>query len=295
MYRSLINKFYEFFLKKKFIVKSKKISILIKKILPKNYFFYIIDVGAGGRYLPSVLNFDGSSKVFMIDPNDNLNTSYNNLLKITVNKKNIIPIKEGIHKKNGIINYYQAKKSTGSSFINYDDDLKKTKKKVHTYQYLKKKYKILKVDILKVDIEGLELSVLKDVLSFSTPLIIEVEVNFKDSVFGDTFTSIHSLLSKKYFLKTGYPTFKKNENKFNGNLSPFRQGSYASPSFRNPINQMDCYYILKKKNYNIYDLLLLIGYGFFDEAKKIIKILDKQLNINERENLKKICNYFHEK
>jgi FkbM family methyltransferase len=295
MFRSLINKFYEFFLKKKFIIKSKKISILIKKILPNSFFFYIVDVGAGARYLPSVLNFDGFSKVFMIDPNDNLNTSYKNLIKILINKKNIIPIKEGIYKKNGIIDYYQAKKSTGSSFINYDIGLKKTKKKVHTYSYLKKKYKILKVDILKVDIEGLELSVLKDVLLTNSPLIIEVEANFKNSVFGDTFTSIHSFLSKKYFLKTGYPTFKKNENKFNGNLSPFRQGSYASPSFRNPINQMDCYYILKKKSYNIYDLLLLLGYGFFDEAEIIFKILDKKINADQRKNLKKIFDYFYEK
>lgn len=292
MYRSLINKFYEFFLKKKFISNSKKISFLIKKILKKDFFYYIVDIGAGGRYLPSVLNFDGVSKVFMIDPNDNLNISYKNLVKIVKYKKNIIPIKEGIYKKNTTINYYQALKSTGSSFINYDTNLRKTKKKVYTYKYLKKKYKIHKVDILKVDIEGLELSVLKNVLIFSSPLIIEVEANFKNSVFGDTFTDIHNLLSKKYFLKTGYSTYKRNVSKFNGNLSPFRMGSYASPLFRNPINQMDCYYILKKKNYDIYDLLLLIGYGFFDEAEKIFKILRKKLDINQRENLKKIFNFY---
>ena len=58
---------------------------------------------------------------------------------------------------------------------------------------------------------------------------------------------------------------------------------------------MDCYYILKKKSYNIYDLLLLLGYGFFDEAEIIFKILDKKINADQRKNLKKIFDYFYEK
>ena len=66
----------------------------------------------------------------MVDPNDNLDVSYNNLLKIMINKKNITPIKEGIYKKNAIINYYKASISTGSSFINYDKKLIKEKKSI---------------------------------------------------------------------------------------------------------------------------------------------------------------------
>ena len=53
----------------------------------------------------------------MVDPNDNLDVSYNNLLKIMINKKNITPIKEGIYKKNAIINYYKASISTGLALL----------------------------------------------------------------------------------------------------------------------------------------------------------------------------------
>ena len=117
---------------------------MIKKILTKNNLIYILDIGAGGRYLAPILNFDGASKIFMVDPNDNLDVSYNNLLKIMINKKNITPIKEGIYKKNAIINYYKASISTGSSFINYDKKLIK-EKKVYSYKYLKKNIKYLKL------------------------------------------------------------------------------------------------------------------------------------------------------
>ena len=50
-----------------------------------------------------------------------------------INKKNITPIKEGIYKKNAIINYYKASISTGSSFINYDKKLIKEKKKKYIH------------------------------------------------------------------------------------------------------------------------------------------------------------------
>ena len=295
MLKKYINKFYEYYLKKKFIYRSKKISSLIRKTLSKKNLIYILDVGAGGRYLSPTLNFDGVSKIFMVDPNDNLDVSYNNLLKIMNNKKNIIPIKEGIYKKNAIVNYYKANKSTGSSFINYDKKLIKEKKKVYSYKFLKKKYKISKVDILKVDVEGLELSIIKNILFFEKPLILEVETNFTNSLFGDTFSKTHNFLSKNYFLKTGYPTYKKINNKFNSHTQPFRQGSYASPIYRNPISQMDCYYILKKKNYNLFDLLTLLGYGFIDESLKIFNSIDKNLNNNQKEILTKIFSYYHVK
>ena len=207
MINKIIDRIYEFILKKKFIFNSKKISLLIKKI-KQNSYFYILDVGAGGRYLRPVINFDGSSKIFMIDLNDNLNVSVTNLRKIVKFKKNIIPINKGIFHRNTTLNYYPSPIPTSSSFIKYDKSLKPVKKKVSTFSTLQKEYKIKKVDILKIDIEGLELGVLKSILKSNSPLIIEIEANFNNSVFGDTFTEIHNFLSKKYMLETAFPTYK---------------------------------------------------------------------------------------
>ena len=288
-------KFYEFFLKKKFIKESKKISISIKNLISKKNLFNILDIGAGARYLPSILNFDGSSKIYMVDPNKNLNVSVKNLSKNLKFKKNIVPIKTGIYTKNTSLNYYLAPIQTSSSFIKYDKKLKPIKKKVYSFSFIKKKYNIGKVDILKIDIEGLEFNILKSVLNYNLPLIIEIETNFKSSAFGDTFSSVHNYLSKKYFLKTAFPVFEKIDSKFNGHLNSFRIGSYASPSYRNPIMQMDCYYILRKKSYDINDMLLLFGYGFIDEAKNIFENIKEKLNEKEINQTKKLFKILYEK
>ena len=57
---------------------------------------------------------------------------------------------------------------------------------------------------------------------------------------------------------------------------------------------MDCYYILKKKNYNLSDLLTFLGYGFIDESVKIYNSIEKNLNHNQRETLTQIFNYYVE-
>ena len=132
-------KFYEFFLKKKFIKDSKKISISIKNLISKKNLFNILDIGAGARYLPSILNFDGSSKIYMVDPNKNLNVSVKNLSKNLKFKKNIVPIKTGIYTKNTSLNYYLAPIQTSSSFIKYDKKLKPIKKKSLLFFLHKKK------------------------------------------------------------------------------------------------------------------------------------------------------------
>ena len=288
MFLKAINRIYEYVTKVKFISKSKKISHLIKKNLSKDQIFYIIDVGAGARYLRPVLNFDGSSKIFMIDPNDNLNVSVKNLTGIVKFKSSIIPIKTGIYKKNTTLNYYQANIPTSSSFIKYDKELKPQKKKVYNFSTLRKKYKINKIDILKIDIEGLELEVIKSILKFKNPLIIEIETNFKNSNFGDTFTPIHNFLSKKYNLETIFPSYQSSESNFNSHLKNFKRGTYASPIYRNQVSQMDCYYILNKKNYNYRDLLLLLGYGFVDMAVKKFNNIETQLSFDQRKNFLKI-------
>ena len=283
----IIQKLKKFIFRSLFIYRSKKVSKLLKNIVQgKKY--NILDVGAGGRYLPSVLNFDGISKIYMVDPNENLETSYNNLKKKLNFKKSLIKINYGIYSKDMNKKYYHAKKSTGSSFLKYDNNLIEKKKFVYTYKTLKKKFKIGKLDILKVDVEGLENIVLSQILKDSLPLIIEIELNFAGTLFGDTFTNINNKLSKKYELYTCYSTYKNIFRRYNGHINPFVKGDYHNPINRNQINQMDCYYLLKKKKYNLNDVVLLYGYGFVDKAKDICDLDKDNLSVETKKNLKKL-------
>ena len=50
--------------------KGKKLSPLFKKLKSKK--FNLFDIGAGQRILPELINFDGFSNVYLIDPNKNL-------------------------------------------------------------------------------------------------------------------------------------------------------------------------------------------------------------------------------
>ena len=42
----------------------------------------IFDIGAGQRMLPEIINFNGISKVFLVDPNDNIQYCYDQLVSI---------------------------------------------------------------------------------------------------------------------------------------------------------------------------------------------------------------------
>ena len=59
--------------------------------------------------------------------------------------------------------------------------------------------------------------------------------------------------------------------------------------------QMDCYYILRKKSYDINDMLLLFGYGFIDEAKNIFENIKEKLNEKEINQTKKLFKILYEK
>ena len=121
----IINKLYKYFNKKIFNYKSKKISKLFRRLNKFNK-IQIYDFGAGLRYLPTLLKFDGVSIIHLLDPNDNLDISYRNLKKLFLDKKSIKKYKIAISDKNEKKFYYPAKRSTGSSFI----DKKKKRKEL---------------------------------------------------------------------------------------------------------------------------------------------------------------------
>jgi len=282
--------------KKLFKFKSKKISNLFKKISYQDR-IQIYDIGAGLRYLPTLIKFDGISKIHLIDPNQNIEVSYKNLKKIFLDKRSIHKYKVGLSNKNEKIFYYPAKVSSGSSFLNlkkkknnsqYDVDYfgkeKRLLKKVYDFETFIKKNKLKKPDIIKVDVEGLEFKILSSILKKNRPLIIEVEVNFDNSIIGDTFLKTHGLIKRKnYNLNTIFPTYQNYNLPFLSERKMFLEGDYNNPLSRNSIAQSDCYYILNKKKYNIRDLIMLIGYGFINDAKKeYIKIKNEISMTNKK-------------
>jgi len=299
-----INRFYRYFNKIIFNYKSQKISKLFRKLSKLNK-IHIYDFGAGLRYLPTLLKFDGISKIHLIDPNDNLEISYRNLKNLFSDKSSIKKYKVAISEKNEKIFYYPAKQSTGSSFIDlkktgkekefsqsYFGNEKKILKQVYDFETFKKKNHLKKPDIIKIDVEGFEFKILKSILKKNKPLIIEIEVNFDSSLTGDTFLQVHNILKKNnYRLNTIYPVYTINDDKIGGEKDIFLKGDYHNPLSRNEIDQSDCYYILDKKYYDLRDVVMLFGYGFVIEAKKEFVKIKKNLETTQNQILEKLFNF----
>ena len=276
-----------------FIKNKKKINHLLKRFFNKK--IHILDVGAGQRYLKSILNFEGISKVALIDPSENLKITKKNILKKTNDKDSINFFSFALSNKNGIQKFYPAKKSTGSSLIDfkkfkskldydldYFGELKSKKIKVITYKKFKLLHRWHKLDILKIDVEGYEKKIIKSIIDIDKPLIIQIELNFISSIYNESFNFVNNFLNKKnYKILTLVPVYQNNGE-------AFIKGDYENPTFRNQITQCDCFYIYTKSRFSMKNLTILIGFGFIKEAYKSYllnknriysSVIKKQLNL----------------
>ena len=145
------------------------------------------------------MNFDGISKIYLIDPNKNINYSYNQLKKYFQDHGNIFKFQTAISDKTSTKNYYESKISTISTFsVNKKNKQKISKlyypnpKKINLYSFkdFLKNYELSKPDMVKIDVEGLEFKVLNSVLSCSLPLIIQIEANINNSIFDQSFDQL---------------------------------------------------------------------------------------------------------
>jgi len=268
-----------------YITRSKKISSALKKIVRKPI-IGIVDIGAGHRYLPILLNFDGISKIAMIDPNKSLDWSVKNFKKIIKYPKNVFQYNFGISDKTEKKKYYIAKTLTGSTFVDVYKKAKKNKKKlnneyfgesnskiqqVYSFRDFKKKFFKSNIDIVKIDVEGLEERIVSSVIKNSNPSLIEVETNLNSEIYTNSFDNINYLLrKKKYKLVTAFPIFKKTKNKNSQNFG-FVLGSYDNPISRASLEQFECIFIKDKKEYSLKDIVIFIGYGLLHEVEKIIQ------------------------
>jgi FkbM family methyltransferase len=276
IYIKIINLVHKYF----FFKEKKKINLFLKKIYKNK--ISILDVGAGQRYLKSILNFDGICKVGLIDPSENLEITKKNLLNKMQDLTSLNFFKFALSNKNGYQKYYPARKSTGSSLINfkkfkskinydvnYFGDVKSRMIKVLNYKKFKLSYNWSKLDILKIDVEGYEKKIIKNILNIDKPLIIQIELNFTSALYEESFNFINNFLNRKNYqilsLIPSYNSFAK----FNETCDkPFIYGNYENPIFRNQISQCDCFYINTKSKFTIKKIVILIGFGFFTEAYK---------------------------
>ena len=268
--------------RKIFISRSKKISLAFRKIFKKPV-IGIVDIGAGHRYLPILLNFDGVSKIAMVDPNKSLDWSYQNFKKIIRYPENLFKFNFGIGDKTLKKRYYITKTLTGSTFMDVYKISKKNKtklddeyfgekksyiQKIYSFKDFIKKYFKYKVDIVKIDVEGFEYKIILSLLKYSRPMLIEVETNLNHEIYPNTFDHINLLLKKRgYKLVTAYSIFKK--TKKNKTNSSYDIGNYDNPISRSNLVQFECIYIKEKSKYSIKDFIILIGYGLSQEAKII--------------------------
>ena len=286
---NIFSKIFRKIKKKIYISRSKKIAKLLSKILGTEK-INIVDLGAGHRFLPTLLNFDGVSNIAMVDPNSNLDLSYKNFIKNLDYPKNVTKFSFGISNKTEKIKYFKTKISTGSTMVDIYKNAKKNKIKldkkyfgeknlsfIQTYSYnnFKSIFFNKTPDIVKIDVEGFEVQVLMSLLKKNSPTIIEIEVNINHPLYTNTFTKINNLLTrKKYKMSTGFMVYRNHLKNISTN-NPYTFGDYENPKFRSPSEQMDCIYI----NENIKSekaICMMIGYGLQAEAKKLFdKISNK--------------------
>lgn len=187
MIKNFLQKFFNFFgykvsLNKK--NKYKNFDNIIKRIFPKKN-VKIIDIGANkGQTIERFKEMFEQPRLYSIEPTKKI---FNDLKKKYDDKENIRTFNFAIGEKNSKKKFYNYKNSELNSFFEIKD---KTQKKIEevkidviTLDYFCKKQKFNDIDILKIDTQGNEKSVLigaKKSLQKKIFKLIEIEIILGD-------------------------------------------------------------------------------------------------------------------
>lgn len=194
----------------------KELKVLFKWLKNKIKFNNVIDAGA---YLGnhSVYFSNHFKNVLSFEPNP---YSYELLKLNTKSRKNIKIFNAGLSNRSSIKDFYNYEINHGGSSIIKNKDIPYTKyrAKFHNLDQLNLKKKI---DLIKIDVEGHELNVLKGMvktLKKSNPIIIFESQ--KNEIINGTSRTINFLKSK------GYSKFYSIENYPNTNINIFHKFVY---------------------------------------------------------------------
>ena len=234
------------------------------------------------RYLKTLLNFDGTAEIAMVDPNKNLDWSVKNLQNNLKYPENVKGFRCGIGNATGKKKFFLAATSTGSTFVNIYKNKKKINQSyfgpkntittnVFSFKDFVMKYKLKNPDIVKIDVEGFEQKIIESLLKNFRPVLIEIELNNNHPLYGDSFSKVHSeLLLCNYELATIVPNYGSVQKSC-------LIGNDENPIYRSSVKQMDCIYINKKAPANAKKFSILLGYGLIDQAKSIFVKIKKTI------------------
>ena len=172
----------------------KELKVLFKWLKNKIKFNNVIDAGAYlGNHSVYFSNF--FKKVISFEPNP---YSYELLKLNTKQRKNIKIYNAGLSDKNCVKDFYNYELNHGGSSVIKNKEVPYTKHKAKFYNFDKLNLK-KKIDLVKIDVEGDELNVLKGMektLKSSSPIIIfECQ---KNEIFDGTSSVIKFLKSRDY-------------------------------------------------------------------------------------------------
>ena len=173
-YRSLVPYIIRRFLKKKVGIQDTW-NTLIK--LKKEHNFYpktILDIGAyKGEWTKMCLKIYPDAKYYLFEPQKRLELVFKKPLPNNIIYENILLGQKNHHN----VNFYENK--TSSSVFRFGNHNNPTPKKTISLDSFSNKQKISSIDILKIDVQGYELEVLKGaVSSLKNTQFIIVEVSF---------------------------------------------------------------------------------------------------------------------
>ena len=174
----------------------------------------IVDLGANeGFYVLKAKEIAPNSKIIAVEPNP---TAFRVLKKnVKINRlKNVITLNKAVTSKNGKIKFeiVKGRSEVGSVKVyeKYRKNLKKIKIDSITLENLCRRYKIDKIDFLKIDVEGSEVDILKSskrVLPRVKKAIIEYH-NAQKTING----------VKKIMARNNFKLVKVDDQKFYGDL-----------------------------------------------------------------------------
>ena len=274
------------------ISNKKKLSKFYLSLL-KSDKINIYDIGAGHRILNELINFDQISNIYLIDPNKNLDISFNKLIKNLKDYTNVYKFFNAISDKTQTRDYYQSINSTSSTFSLNKQKHKTFKKyyptnpvKIKTYSFkqFKKINKLKTPDIVKIDVEGYETRITNSIIKNFSPLIFQIETNVNNNIFEKSFLEIQNLLNNKnYILYSILPIYGNYDPILKEFIVSNNKVNFFDPEFninKKSISQIECYFVKKKKKYSLKDLICFSAFGIIDMFYE--QISSKNIKISKK-------------